>query len=103
MDVDVVIIGARVAGASLAILLGRQGRRVLLVDRDRFPSDTLSTHFLQPPAVEMLGQLGALADVEAGGLRRITRQRTYVEDCLFEAACGHRAPMPSAPAATGWI
>ena len=45
MDYDVIIVGARVAGSSLAILLGRQGRRVLLVDRDPFPSDTLSTHF----------------------------------------------------------
>ena len=93
MDYDVIIVGARVAGSSLAILLGRQGRRVLLVDRDRFPSGTLSTHFLQPPAVTMLAQLGALADVEASGLRRITRQRTYVGDCVFEGAM--RGPAPT--------
>jgi flavin-dependent dehydrogenase len=73
MDYDAIIVGARVAGSSLAILLGRQGRRVLLIDKDRFPSDTLSTHLLKPPAVELLGRLGALAEVEAPGLRRLAR------------------------------
>src|SRR5688572_26749848 len=90
MNYDVIIVGARVAGSSLAILLGRQGRRVLLVDRDRFPSDTLSTHLLQPPAVEHLAQLGVLAEVEAGGLRRLTRLRTYLGDVAIEGA--NRAP-----------
>src|SRR5690349_1995534 len=91
MDYDAIIIGARVAGASLAILLGRQGRRVLLVDRDHFPSDTLSTHYLQAPAVAALERLGVLADVEASGLRRITRARTYIDDCVMEG------PLPPLP------
>ena len=90
MDYDVIIVGARVAGSSLAILLGRQGLRELLVDRDQFPSDTLSTHLLQPPAVEMLDRLGALADVEAPGLRRLGRLRTYLGDAVVEGAI--RAP-----------
>jgi len=85
MDYDVIIVGARVAGSSLAVLLGRQGRRVLLVDRDRFPSDTLSTHLLLPGAVAMLDRLGALVDIEAG-LRRLTRQRTYIGDMVVEGA-----------------
>ena len=80
MEYDAVVVGARVAGSSLAILLGRQGRRVLLVDRDGFPSDTLSTHLLQPPAVEMLDRLGVLAEVESSGLRRLSRLRTYLGD-----------------------
>jgi flavin-dependent dehydrogenase len=87
---DAIIIGARVAGSSLAIQLGRQGRRVLLVDRDCFPSDTLSTHLLQPPAVEMLDRLGALAEVESSGLRRLYRLRTYLGDVVIEGPL--RAP-----------
>ena len=39
---DVIIVGARVAGSPLAMLLARQGYRVLLVDRATFPSDTIS-------------------------------------------------------------
>ncbi|HEY8524600.1 MAG TPA: FAD-dependent monooxygenase [Acidimicrobiales bacterium] len=40
---EVVVVGARCAGAATAMLLARQGHDVLLVDRARFPSDTLST------------------------------------------------------------
>ena len=90
MEYDAIVIGARVAGSSLAILLGRQGRRVLLVDRDGFPSDTLSTHLLQPPAVEMLNRLGVLAEVESSGLRRLSRLRTYLGDVVVEGPL--RAP-----------
>jgi glycine/D-amino acid oxidase-like deaminating enzyme len=53
-DYDVLIVGARVAGASLALLLGLRGHRVLMVDRDHFPSDTLSTHFMGALAVPLL-------------------------------------------------
>src|SRR5215217_5362876 len=90
MDYDAIIVGARVAGSSLAILLGRQGKHVLLVDRDSFPSDTLSTHLLQPPAVEMLDRLGVLAEVESAGLRRLGRLRTYLGDVVVEGPL--RAP-----------
>ena len=41
---DVVVVGARCAGAATAMLLARQGHRVVVVDRATFPSDTLSTH-----------------------------------------------------------
>ena len=90
MEYDAIVVGARVAGSSLAILLGRQGRRVLLVDRDAFPSDTLSTHLLQPPAVEMLDRLGVLAEVESSGLRRLSRLRTYLGEVVVEGPL--RAP-----------
>src|SRR5712692_10171545 len=92
MEYDAVIVGARVAGASLALRLGRAGKRVLLIDRDRFPSDTLSTHLLTPAAVASLEELGVRADVEAMGFRRITRLRTTIEDCAFEGPCMAPAP-----------
>jgi 2-polyprenyl-6-methoxyphenol hydroxylase-like FAD-dependent oxidoreductase len=57
---DAVIVGARCAGSALAIGLARAGWRVLLVDRDEFPSDTLSTHGLWPNAIARLESLGAL-------------------------------------------
>jgi flavin-dependent dehydrogenase len=44
---DVIVIGARVAGSPLAMLLARKGYKVLVVDRATFPSDTLSTHNIQ--------------------------------------------------------
>ena len=45
---DVIVAGARCAGSPLAMLLARKGHSVLVVDRAKFPSDTLSTHFMTP-------------------------------------------------------
>jgi flavin-dependent dehydrogenase len=60
MTYDVVIVGARCAGSALAIELARGGMKVLLVDRDERPGDTLSTHGLWPNALARLDSLGAL-------------------------------------------
>ena len=57
---DVVVVGARCAGAPLATMLARAGLRVCVVDKDRFPSDTLSTHGIQPTGVQVLERLGVL-------------------------------------------
>lgn len=57
---DVVVVGARVAGSSLAMLLARQGHKVLVVDRTTFPSDTVSSHFLQQTALTRLRDWGVL-------------------------------------------
>ena len=47
---DVIVVGARCAGATTAMLLARKGHRVLLVDRNTFPSDmVLSNHLIWPP------------------------------------------------------
>ena len=43
---DVIIAGARCAGAATALLLARQGARVLVLDKSRYGTDTLSTHAL---------------------------------------------------------
>ncbi len=64
---DVIIVGARVAGASTAMLLARRGLKVLLADRATFPSDTLSTHQVQVPGVARLARWGVLDAVLAGG------------------------------------
>lgn len=64
---DVIVMGARCAGASTAMLLARKGIRVLVVDRATFPSDTVSTHLLQPLAVETLGRWGLLDRLTATG------------------------------------
>ena len=45
-EVDAVVVGARVGGAATAIALARRGRKVIALDRAKFPSDTISTHVL---------------------------------------------------------
>ena len=62
---DVIVIGARCAGSPTAMLLARQGHRVLLVDRATFPSDTLSTHVVHPPGVAALDRWGVLDRLRA--------------------------------------
>jgi flavin-dependent dehydrogenase len=43
---DAIVVGARCAGASTAMLLARKGYKVLLVDRVKFPSDIPHGHFI---------------------------------------------------------
>ena len=64
---DVIIVGARVAGSSTAMLLAGKGLRVLLVDRATFPSDTLSTHQVQLPGGARLRRWSLLDQVVASG------------------------------------
>jgi 2-polyprenyl-6-methoxyphenol hydroxylase-like FAD-dependent oxidoreductase len=64
---DVVVVGARAAGASTAFLLARAGLRVLLVDRGRYGSDTMSTHALMRGGVLQLSRWGLLDAIVAAG------------------------------------
>jgi 2-polyprenyl-6-methoxyphenol hydroxylase-like FAD-dependent oxidoreductase len=62
---DAVVVGARCAGAPLAARLAERGWRVLLVDREPPPANTLSTHCLFPNTLARLAELGALQRIEA--------------------------------------
>lgn len=64
---DVVVVGARCAGAATAMLLARAGHDVLLVDRATFPTDTLSTHAIARSGVVQLRRWGLLDQVLASG------------------------------------
>ncbi len=56
---DVVIVGARCAGAALAQRLAAAGRSVALLDAAKLPSDQhTSTHLIQPPGMAELDLLG---------------------------------------------
>ena len=72
---DTIVVGARCAGAPTAMLLARKGYRVLLVDRARFPSDTLSVHYIHQAGVARLARWGLLDSVAATGCPPVTRQR----------------------------
>ncbi len=72
-DYDAIVIGARCGGSPTAMLLARNGYRVLLVDRATFPSDTMSTHLAHPPAVAALDRWGILEQLEATNCPPITR------------------------------
>ena len=63
------------AGASLALHLGRAGARVALFDAATFPRDKLCGEFLSPESWGVLGRLGVVGDVERLGYHPIRRVR----------------------------
>lgn len=74
-DYDVIVVGARVAGASTAMLLARRGHRVLMIDRSRMPSDTLSTHAILRTGVLQLTRwklIEPLLEAETPPIRKVT-------------------------------
>ncbi|MEV6401032.1 NAD(P)/FAD-dependent oxidoreductase [Streptomyces sp. NPDC051907] len=62
---DVIVVGARCAGAPTAMLMARAGYRVLLLEKARFPQDKLSSHYLHQPGVALLGRWGLLERIRA--------------------------------------
>jgi 2-polyprenyl-6-methoxyphenol hydroxylase-like FAD-dependent oxidoreductase len=74
---DAIVIGARCAGSPAAMLLARKGYKVLLVDKAKFPSDTISTHVIVPRGAAALQRWGLLDRVKATGCPPI---HTYTFD-----------------------
>jgi len=62
---DAVIVGARCAGSTLALSLAKRGWDVIVVDRDTFPSETISTHGVYPNTLARLDQLGVMDTLRA--------------------------------------
>ena len=124
---DVVVVGARVAGASTALLLARAGLRVLCVDRARPGTDTVSTHALMRGGVLQLRRWGLLDAVVAAGTPAVRRivfhygteavpvtlrpalgvdalrapRRTVLDALLADAAAGAGATVRFGTAVTG--
>ncbi|ANP50038.1 flavin-dependent dehydrogenase [Streptomyces griseochromogenes] len=71
---DVIVIGARCAGSPTAMLFARQGYRVLLLEKARFPQDTLSSHYIHTEGVALLKRWGLLDALRDAGCRPIDHQ-----------------------------
>jgi flavin-dependent dehydrogenase len=82
---DVVVVGARAAGAATAHLLARSGLRVLLVDRGRYGADTLSTHALMRGGVLQLSRWGLLEKIIAAGTPPVRRATFRYADAVVPA------------------
>ena len=66
-DFDVLVVGARCAGAATALLLARAGARVLVIDRGVYGTDTVSTHALMRGGVMQLQRWGVLPRIVRAG------------------------------------
>ncbi|MEU5163242.1 NAD(P)/FAD-dependent oxidoreductase [Streptomyces sp. NPDC020875] len=71
---DIIVIGARCAGSPAAMLFARRGYRTLLLEKARFPKDTLSSHYIHQPGVALLGRWGLLDRLRAAGCPPIDRE-----------------------------
>jgi uncharacterized protein (TIGR03083 family) len=89
-EYDVVVVGARCAGSPTAAVLAGAGLRVLVVDRDGLPSDTVSTHQLFPDSLALLDRLGALPRLRRQHQVRATR---YSWRILGHAVAGTFTPV----------
>lgn len=65
---DVIVVGAGVVGPCIATALARQGRKVLIVERDWSKPDRIVGELMQPAGLKALRELGmieAVNDIEA--------------------------------------
>lgn len=101
---DVVVAGGRPAGAATALLLARQGARVMLLDRSRPGTDTLYTHALLRGAVLLLHRWGVLPAVIAAGTPAVRSVTFHLPDVVsmvpVKASCGWRPTSPTAARTT---
>lgn len=77
---DAIIVGARCAGAATAMLLARQGLRVLAIDRRPYGADALSTHALMRAGVLQLHRWGVLGRVREAGTPAVRATSFYYGD-----------------------
>lgn len=94
MSHDVIIVGARCAGATLATYLARSGVKTLLLDAQAMPSDMpMSTHFVQPAGMAILDEIGVgdalrACTPPAPCLRlRVEGHDAYVKHPIDRAGC----------------
>ena len=77
---DAIVVGARCAGASTAMLLARKGLDVLLVDRATFPSDIPHGHFVHRHGPRRLADWGLLDRVLETNCPAVTSMTTDFGD-----------------------
>jgi len=77
---DVVVVGARAAGAATAMLLARAGASVILLERGVRGADTLSTLALMRGGVLQLSRWGLVGDLIAAGTPPIRTTSFYYGD-----------------------
>jgi 2-polyprenyl-6-methoxyphenol hydroxylase-like FAD-dependent oxidoreductase len=76
---DAVVVGASLSGCAAAIMLGRAGARVALIEQraERSAFKRICTHYIQSSAVPMLERVGLLGPMlEAGAVRSRARMWT---------------------------
>jgi flavin-dependent dehydrogenase len=77
-QVDVLIVGGSLAGASCARELTRMGIDAVAFERDRFPREKVCGGFLSPGAVTLLEEIGMLDAVRSAGAASVRSVRMRI-------------------------
>jgi flavin-dependent dehydrogenase len=77
---DAIVVGARCAGSATAMLLARAGLKVLVIDRQAYGSDTLSTHALMRGAAMQLARWGLTDQILESGAPAVRRTSFHYGD-----------------------
>lgn len=85
---DAIVVGARCAGSPVGMLLARRGYRVLVVDRSTFPSDTVSTHYIQQRGLARLSAWGLLDELVATKVPQIKHMTVSYKDIVIAGFAG---------------
>lgn len=83
---DVLVVGARCAGAATAMLMARRGLRVLVIDRGHYGDDTVSTHALMRGGVLQLHRWGLLPRLRDVGTPAVTSTTFHYGDEVLDIA-----------------
>lgn len=86
---DIAIVGAGPAGSSAAIRLAVAGKRVVLIEKERFPREKLCGEFISPECLEHFAELGVLGRMQTAGSVEIT-------ETIFYGRGGRGVAVPSA-------
>jgi geranylgeranyl reductase family protein len=82
---DVAVVGAGPAGSVMAWSLARQGVRVLLLEKSRFPRDKVCGDFVEPRGLRILDQVGCLTQLEDASPLPISRVAMYLQGrCCYQ-------------------
>jgi flavin-dependent dehydrogenase len=84
MSADVVIVGARCAGAPLAALLARAGLDVVVLEKATFPRPIASTHLFEADGIAFLKRLGVLDELIAAQAPLIRRADMRIGDTRLD-------------------
>src|ERR1700755_1625057 len=87
----ILIVGAGVAGSSLAVRLAQKSFAVTLAEKDKFPRHKLCGEFVSPEALLHFQKLGVLDDMMAVG-------GDQINETVFYSAQGRSVTVPS-----GWF
>lgn len=89
---DAIVVGARAAGAPLAMNLARKGHRVLAVDRDTFPGPPKPAQALTGHAVHRLQKWGLLDALQATNTPPMWKLTMTAGEGIVELPFGGEVP-----------